>query len=93
MGGVRMSDSKGSSGGIRFVGLLTIVFVVLKLTGVIDWSWWWVISPSLISLGVWIVLVALVAWIRVKEEQAMKDQPLFVRRMVEMERRKQGRKP
>jgi len=34
-----------SSGGIGFAGLLTIVFVVLKLTGVIAWSWWWVLAP------------------------------------------------
>jgi hypothetical protein len=28
-----------------FVSILTIVFIVLKLTNVIDWSWWWVLSP------------------------------------------------
>jgi CHASE1-domain containing sensor protein len=46
-----MSDSKSSSGGVGFAGLLTIAFVVLKLCKVIDWSWWWVISPILISIG------------------------------------------
>lgn len=30
---------------IGFLGLLGIVFIILKLTGVIDWSWWWVTSP------------------------------------------------
>ena len=39
------SSSGGSSGGIGFLGLLTIVFIVLKLTGVIAWSWIWVLSP------------------------------------------------
>ena len=39
-----MSD-KSSSGGIGFLGVLTIVFIVLKLTGLIDWSWWWVLAP------------------------------------------------
>lgn len=34
-----------SSGGIGFVGLLTILFIGLKLTGYITWSWWWVLSP------------------------------------------------
>ena len=38
-----MSDS--SSSGISFIGLLTIVFVALKLMGYIAWSWWWVLSP------------------------------------------------
>ncbi len=31
--------------GDAFVVLLTILFVGLKLTGHIDWSWWWVLSP------------------------------------------------
>ena len=37
--------SNASSGGIGVVGLLGIVFVVLKLCGVINWSWWWVTAP------------------------------------------------
>lgn len=45
-----MASSGGSSGGIGFAGLLTVAFVVLKLTGYIDWSWWWVTSPMWISL-------------------------------------------
>lgn len=45
-----MSDSNSSSSGIGFTGLLTIVFIVLKLTGYIAWSWWWVLSPLWISL-------------------------------------------
>lgn len=32
-------------GGIGFLGLLTIVFITLKLTGHIAWSWIWVLSP------------------------------------------------
>ena len=39
------SSSSSSSGGIGFFGLLTILFVALKLLGFIDWSWWWVLSP------------------------------------------------
>ena len=40
------SETKVSySGGIGFTGLLTIVFIILKLVGTIDWSWWWVLSP------------------------------------------------
>lgn len=40
-------DNKGKSagGGIGFCGILTIVFIVLKLVGVIDWKWVWVLSP------------------------------------------------
>lgn len=33
------------SGGIGFLGLLTILFIALKLTNQITWSWWWVLAP------------------------------------------------
>lgn len=55
-----MSESKStSSGGIGFTGLLTIVFIVLKLTKVIAWSWLWVLSPIWISALIVIALLAL----------------------------------
>lgn len=38
-------DKETSSSGIGFCGLLTIVFITLKLLGKIDWSWWWVVAP------------------------------------------------
>jgi hypothetical protein len=44
------SSSSSSSGGIGFTGLLTVLFVGLKLTGHITWSWW-VLSPIWISLS------------------------------------------
>lgn len=34
-----------------FATLLTVVFITLKLCGVINWSWWWVVSPIFISVG------------------------------------------
>ncbi len=40
-----MSNSSSSSSGIGFIGLLTVLFIGLKLTDHIDWSWWWVLSP------------------------------------------------
>lgn len=36
--------------------LLTVVFVILKLTGVIAWSWWWVWSPALLGIAIGFVL-------------------------------------
>lgn len=45
-----MSNNSSSSGGIGFTGLLTVLFIGLKLTGVIAWSWWWVLSPLWIGL-------------------------------------------
>ena len=43
-----MSKDKSNSG-IGFVWLLTIVFIILKICDVIEWSWWWVLSPIWIS--------------------------------------------
>ncbi|MFJ7647327.1 transmembrane Fragile-X-F protein [Lysinibacillus sp. NPDC097279] len=37
--------------------VLTIVFIVLKLTGVITWSWWLVLLPSLISFTIYVLLL------------------------------------
>lgn len=45
------------SGGIGFLGILQIVFIVLKLTEEVDWSWWWVLSPSI--FGAIVVLILL----------------------------------
>lgn len=44
-------------GGIGFVGLLTLLFVSAKLFGFIDWSWWWVFSPMLITTAVVAVIL------------------------------------
>lgn len=40
-----MSSENSNSGGIGFLGLLAIVFITLKLTNVIAWSWWYVTAP------------------------------------------------
>ena len=53
-------NDKQASGGIGFTGLLTIVFIILKLCGVITWSWWWVLSPLWISAILWVILVVIV---------------------------------
>jgi hypothetical protein len=45
-----------SSGGIGFAGLLTVAFIVLKLTEVIAWSWWWILSPIWIPLGLGMII-------------------------------------
>lgn len=45
------TNSGTVGGGVSFVGLLTITFIVLKLTKVITWSWWWVLSPIWITWG------------------------------------------
>ena len=49
--------SSNSSGGIGFSGLLTIVFIVLKLTGHINWSWVWVLAPLWGGIALVILMV------------------------------------
>ena len=46
-----MSERSNTGGGIGFAGLLAIVFITLKLTGYIAWSWLWVLSPLWIPLA------------------------------------------
>ena len=66
-----MSDSFVSvEGGIGFCGLLSIVFIVLKLTWVIAWSWLWVLAPIWIpaSLSLLIYVPYVVLLIKVRKE-------------------------
>jgi len=65
-------ESPGRSGGIGFVGLLQILFIGLKLTGYIDWSWWWVMSPMWIS-ALLILLVLCIAGFYVFMHHYLKD--------------------
>lgn len=60
-----MSNSAQRSGGIGLWGLLTVLFVGLKLTDNIDWSWWWVLSPiwlpTTVLLGIALVVGLIVS--------------------------------
>lgn len=62
------NNNKVSSGGVGFTGLLTIVFTVLKLTKVINWSWWWVLSP----VWIYFILIILIAVVCVGLEEHSK---------------------
>jgi hypothetical protein len=62
------SSSSSSSGGIGFVGLLQILFIGLKLTGYINWSWWWVMSPFIISTSIGLTVLAVVFAVLVYSE-------------------------
>jgi hypothetical protein len=52
-------SSSSSSSGIGFTGALTILFIGLKLTHVISWSWWWVLSPIWLSVSILLALGAI----------------------------------
>ena len=51
-----------------FCTILFIVFLILKLTNAIDWSWWWVTAPLWIPLGIAIIALAIVGIIVVLSE-------------------------
>ena len=47
------------AGGVSIIGLLTVVFIALKLTGVIKWSWIWVLSP----IWIYVLFILFIAFI------------------------------
>lgn len=49
--------------------VLTIVFIVLKLTGVIGWSWWLVLLPEIIAFGAYILWIVFIGVIVVKKNK------------------------
>jgi len=55
------NNTSTSSGGIGFPGLLTVLFIGLKLTGYINWPWLWILSPMWISLLLAIVILGIAA--------------------------------
>lgn len=57
-------EKKVTNNGIGFGDLLLVAFIVLKICGVINWSWWWVMSPFWIPLCVAIILLIIYAIIR-----------------------------
>jgi uncharacterized membrane protein len=54
-----MADNSNAAGGAGLGTILFIVFLVLKLTNLIAWSWWWVTSPLWIPVAMIIVIVLL----------------------------------
>jgi predicted tellurium resistance membrane protein TerC len=54
-----MAGNNSKSGSIEFMGLLTIVFIALKLTGYITWPWWLVLAPLWGSIAFWLAIVVI----------------------------------
>jgi len=80
------SNSNSSGGGIGIVELLLAIFITLKLCNVIEWSWWWVLSPVwgiviiifLIYIGIWLGLMVgdwwrLRKWKKANEERLKRE--------------------
>lgn len=60
-----MKENKSSTVNISglFSTLLTVAFIVLKLCHVIDWSWWWVLSPLWIPLVIALLIIGFAWWL------------------------------
>lgn len=78
------SGSSSSSSGIGFTGLLLILFIGLKLGGILTWSWWWIMSPIWISVlltlsifGIILTLAIIGEWLtrrKIKARRAKLEQ-------------------
>ena len=54
---------------LRFTPTLTLIFIKLKLCKVINWSWWWVLSPLLIPIGIVTILWLVVGFVKWMEKR------------------------
>lgn len=75
-----MAEQKVTSSGIGLGGAIFIVFLVLKLTGTIDWSWWWITAPiwapivlSVIAIAIYVVYAVCMAKKRKSKFQQRMD--------------------
>lgn len=62
----RINDSIVISTGMGFLPTLCLIFITLKLCGVINWSWWWVLAPiwmPIVLVLVIIIILAIIDWI------------------------------
>ena len=66
---------KSSKSGLSLTGVLFIVFLVLKLTGLINWSWWWITSPLWLPLSIafGIILILLLVSLVFGKGNILKD--------------------
>ena len=55
-----MDNKSNGRTGIGFTGALQLLFIALKLTGVINWSWLWVLSPTWISLVIVVICLIII---------------------------------
>lgn len=61
-----MNNNSNALGGLSGT-LLQIAFIVLKLCGVISWSWLWVLSPMWIGFALWLLAVVIFSIVKAKE--------------------------
>lgn len=62
-------ETGAASGGIGFFSLLAVAFIVLKLTGTIGWSWWWVLAPVWGPFALVFLVVFVLAFVEEMRQQ------------------------
>ena len=64
------------SGGIGFGGVLAVLFIGLKLGGIIDWSWWWILAPlwlpCIIALSIFMPIFIVILYRMKKAKDKLK---------------------
>lgn len=68
-----MNENRSSSTGIGILGLLQVAFIVLKVTGIINWSWWKVFIPTYISIALVVIGVVIIVILAAWENKKDKD--------------------
>lgn len=68
------SNNSSKAGGIGFLGLLALIFITLKLTGVIAWSWLWVLAPLWIPTALVIVILVVALIVLLVKEVARRSE-------------------
>lgn len=56
----KLSNSANNSGTISFLNIILAVFIALKFAGVINWSWWLVLAPLWIELGLILLIIVII---------------------------------
>ena len=83
------NDNKGNNAGkargIDFLALLTLIFITLKLTGFISWSWWWVLAPLWIPTALVLAILAIVLIVMVVKEVVSQQTTLQATKAIDQE--------
>ena len=78
-----MAIETKSNSSISFLSLLFLAFLILKLCGVIDWSWWWVTAPLWVGFAILLVLIAVGGVVLLISSMDREPEPTFIDRLKE----------